>query len=75
MDVDELKFNIDVLIAELNTVLSNFSKAPNRNYSKKFLERKKKLAFKNYNQINLILSENELTFTNTEINFYIKAAR
>lgn len=75
MDIEELKYGIDLLISELNSILINFTKAPNRAYSRKFLIRKKKQATNNYKLVNERLAENETKITSTELNFYIKAVR
>lgn len=37
MDLESVQLELDLKLAELNAILINFAKAPNRNYSRKFI--------------------------------------
>lgn len=75
MDIAQIRHEIDVLIAGLNFIITNFAKAPNRAYSKKFLINKKKQATNSYKLINDCLAQNEDKFAHAELNFIIKGVR
>lgn len=75
MDIETLKLEIDTHIAVLNTILTNFNKAPNRNYNKSFLTNKKHQAFQTLNHLSNLLRQYENKFTSAELTFYIKGAR
>lgn len=72
MEIYELKFNIEVHIAKLNSTLSNLKKAPNRKYQKKTLTEKLKESREDYNFIINNLAEHETKFTHSEISFLTK---
>lgn len=75
MDVETIKFEIDTYIASLNVILSNFNKAPNRTYNKKFLINKKQQAAKIFKSLTNLLQQFESKFTSSELTFYIRGAR
>lgn len=75
MDLQEVRSDLELRIAELNSILTNFSKAPRRNYSQKFLHAKENRAKIIYNDVNTILAYNEALFHETELTFYTRGVR
>lgn len=75
MEIEEIKFEIDSRISELNTILVNLNKAPNRTYRKNFLIEKKKQSTEICNSITNLLQKHEGKFTSTEVSFYVHGAK
>lgn len=75
MDIEQAKLEIDVCIAKLNNILTNFNKAPNRSYTRNFLNKQKEKVIQVYKEANDILVSCETKFTSAELNFFIKGLR
>lgn len=75
MESKVIQNEIDIRINELNKLLKNFKKSPNRNYKRITLELKLKEAKNIYNSTIHTLSTYESKFSHTELDFYSKAAR
>lgn len=75
MDIELTKLKVDTGIAKLSTILTNFNKAPNRSYTKKFLLNQKDQSEKVYNYIIDCLVHSESKLTQSEIQFYTKGAK
>lgn len=75
MDIEQAKLEIDVCIAKLNNILTNINKAPNRNYTRRFLLKLKEKSKDLYKKVNNILVTHETKLTSAELTFYIKGLR
>lgn len=75
MDLEQLRYEVDILIADRNAAIINFAKAPNRTYTKKFLISKKEQVTKPYDKVVNHLTEHGDKFSKDEISLLLKVTQ